>query len=692
MRVIFPAVSNTPLRQAIDDFASGRAAEARLRCEALLRHEPEHAGALHLLGLIAHGAGRLAEGTRFLRRATEAPGAIALYWLSYAELGCQSVDRLAAIGATRRAVALDPRSTLAWFCLGNLLLETGAVAESRRCFRQALELNPGFWQARASDAVASVRSGDPESGLATFADLASTRPDNAEISGRYAALLQEIGRLPEALAAAEAAQSLDPDTLQYVLRAADIEMQLARYWPAIARLEAVEPRWAGDSQHRALKAHLLRLVDQNDAAVALCNAALALGIESAELLRAHALALQLTGQEDLALATFDRAAAAPAAAQPTIARAFSDKAVLLAELGRTAEATSAFDAALRIVPTLADAWYNKANAVSHRRGDADVAAMEQLLSGPTPFGDRLLLHFALGKSHADAGDQERAWWHWQQGNALKRASLSYDADEMSAQLASIAARPLDWSICASAEGSRSSELPVFIVGMPRSGSTLIEQILASHPSVAAGGELLQLRAAFERPLPAGDPDAARTAALATADSALARLRSVSTDARRIVDKDLANFQHLGAIHQTFPRARIIHCRRDPLETCFSAYTKLFVGAIGYAYRLDELGRYYRDYAALMHRWRSSLPPQSLLEVDYERLVREPDTEIPRLIDFLGLPWDDACARFYETRRRVGTSSFAQVRRPIYATSLYRSAGLRAHLGPLVAALGDLART
>jgi tetratricopeptide (TPR) repeat protein len=682
-------VSHTPLRQAIADFAAGRADVARRQCEELLSREPEHAGALHLLGLIAHRSGHAAEAAELLRRAAEAPAAIALYLLSYAELGCASADRLVAIRATRRAVALDPGSPLAWFCLGNLLLETGAVAESRRCFRQVLALNPGFWQARANDATAGVRSGDSEAAIATFQDLLRQQPDNAEVHGRYAATLQEIGRLADALAAAEAAQRLDPEKLEHVLRAADIEMELGRYWPAIARLDAVESRWGGDAQLRALKAHALRLVDQNEAAVALCSEALALGIESAELLRAYALALQLTGQEALALATFDRAAAMPEAAALTIARARSDKAVLLAQLGRTEEAAAGFDAALRVAPTLADAWYNKANTVSHRRGDADVEAMEQLLTRPTPFRDRLLLHFALGKSHADSGEFERAWGHWRQGNALKRSSLTHDADATAAELAAIAARPLDWRICASAEGSRLSELPVFVVGMPRSGSTLIEQILASHPAVAGGGELLQLRSGFERALPLGTA-AARAAARAIADSALTRLRTVSADALRIVDKDLANFQHLGVIHQTFPRARIIHCRRDPIETCFSAYTKLFVGEIGYAYRLDELGRYYRDYDALMHHWRSALPPQSFLEVDYERLVREPHTEIPRLIDFLGLPWHDACARFFETERRVSTSSFAQVRRPIYATSLRRSAGLRAHLGPLVAALGDLA--
>jgi hypothetical protein len=217
--------------------------------------------------------------------------------------------------------------------------------------------------------------------------------------------------------------------------------------------------------------------------------------------------------------------------------------------------------------------------------------------------------------------------------------------------------------------------------MPRSGSTLVEQILASHSEIHGAGELLQLRALFEA---GGDEHR-------VAEAVLAKLKRTSPRAR-IIDKDLANFLHLGLIHRVFPRARIIHCRRDPLDTCFSAYTKLFVGDLGYAYELGELGRYYRDYHALMAHWRQVLPSTAFLEVDYEALVADPQNETRRLLDFLGLPWDEACVRFFETERTVTTSSFAQVRRPIYRSSIGRTQSLRSHLKPLIDALGDLALT
>ncbi len=160
-------------------------------------------------------------------------------------------------------------------------------------------------------------------------------------------------------------------------------------------------------------------------------------------------------------------------------------------------------------------------------------------------------------------------------------------------------------------------------------------------------------------------------------------------ATRIVDKDLMNFQHLGLIHRLFPRARIIHCRRDAMDTCFSAYGKLFAGDLPFAYELRELGQYYRDYHALRAHWRATLPADNFMEVDYETLVSQPDETTRRLVHFLGLPWHEACGRFFETARTVNTASCMQVRQPIYRSSVGRSAALLDYLRPLVEALGPL---
>jgi hypothetical protein len=269
---------------------------------------------------------------------------------------------------------------------------------------------------------------------------------------------------------------------------------------------------------------------------------------------------------------------------------------------------------------------------------------------------------------------------------MKRAIVDYDADAAAKHMTWIAAQSLQEPAGQRADAHLSdaylSDVPVFIVGMPRCGSSLVEQILASHPDVYGAGELLQLRALFET----GDQD--RPAA----ELALQRMRRFSSQASRIIDKDLSNFLHLGTVHRTFPRARIIHCRRDPLDTCYSAYTKLFVGGNAFTYDMRELGLYYRGYHALMAHWRRTLSKDIFLEVDYESLVSAPRAETQLLIDFLGLPWNDACLRFFETDRAVNTASFAQVRRPMYRSSIGSAQPLHSYMQPLISALGDLART
>jgi hypothetical protein len=293
----------------------------------------------------------------------------------------------------------------------------------------------------------------------------------------------------------------------------------------------------------------------------------------------------------------------------------------------------------------------------------------------------VLLHFALGKAHMDSGRTDQAFAHWHEGNRMKRAVIDYDSDAAARQIAMCAAGTQNPDVRESAAEAQLSDVPVFIVGMPRCGSSLIEQILASHPEIHGAGELVQLRALFEAAEPGSRPIAER---------ALEKLRRFAPRAARIIDKDLCNFLHLGVIHRVLPRARIIHCRRDPLDTCFSAYTKLFAGDFGFTYEQRELGAYYRHYHALMAHWRSLLPEQVFMEIDYEALVSDPQTQTHRLLEFLDLPWHEACARFFETSRTVNTASFVQVRRPIYRSSVGSASSLRPHLQPLIEALGDLA--
>ncbi len=655
--------------------SSSRVDSARAACEALVRTNPDDAGALHVLGIIAHDSGDRPVARKLLARAAEAKHALPLHILSFAELCLKEEDLAEAIVAVRRALALDGTVALAWWSLGGMLLESGQFEEGRDAYQRAAQLDSKFWQARSGLATALCRLGRVAEAIDTSETLLREYPSNAAARDAFAKLLQEMGLYGRALTLAEAATVLEPTVVDFQLRAADIELNLGRHEAALARLQRLDIAAHGDVKLICFKAHLLRLVEHFDAAVEICRTAVENGVKSAELFRAYGLALHQVGSTAEALSRLDEAAAAGCV------NALSDKGLVLTQLGRLGDACDAFDQALLRQPRLADAWYNKSSAKHFVASDPDIDGMERLLDGYCSARDELLLRFALGKAHMDVGNPEVAFLHWHEGNRQKRASIDYDADGASRAMAAVAER------YATRERLRPiaanpSDLPVFIVGMPRSGSSLLEQVLASHPEVHGGGELLQIRCLFES-ADAGSDDA-------LAECVLARLRRASPSAVRVVDKDLGNFLHLGLIHRTFPRARIIHCRRSPLDTCLSIYTRLFLGDFGFAYDLAELGRYYRDYQQLMTHWRSLLPSETFIEIDYENFVTNQEQQTRRLLEFLGLSWNDACMRFFETERPVRTSSFAQVRRPIYRSSVGRASALRSHLQPLVRALGDLA--
>jgi len=679
--------SNTTLLiEAHRAHKAGEPAPAEALCRRILAAEPGHAGALNLLGLIAYDAGNLAEAIAWLREASRQSGVHLVHLVNLAEL-CRKAGLHAEAEATaRRAVALDAASAFSWFCLGNMQMASGRLEESLKSFEQAVKNKPNFFPARNNLATVLGRLGRPADAARQLEAVLAETPDNVEAHSNLCLLLQELGRFEDALNEAEKVIALKPESPVTYIHASQIELQLGRYWAALARLGMAERFRPGEPTLQPLKIHLLRLVEAFDDAVECGREALAAGPETSGLLHAHGLALQMTGDTDEALAMLDRSAAT--ADNP--AAALSDKGVLLAQLGRFAEAEIAFDQALAHDPDLAAAWYSKANAKTYMAGDPELAVMSAQLDRPHNYQNRIWLHFGLGKAHMDAGDWDVAFRHWHEANRLKRAVVDYDAAEAERQMAEVAAVSVDFADEPVPEHpDRLSAVPVFVVGMPRSGSSLIEQILASHPDIHGAGELVRFWSFIEEGSRAlNTPDEAGVMDQ-IATGYLARLRHSAPDALRIIDKDLTNFLHLGLIHRLFPKARIIHCRRDPLDTCFSAYTKLFQGNLHFSYEQSDLGRHYRAYHGLMAHWRRALPAETFIEVDYEALVQDLETEARRLVGFLGLPWHEACLNFFQTERLVRTASLSQVRRPIYRSSIGRAQSMRRHLAPLIEALGDL---
>jgi hypothetical protein len=305
------------------------------------------------------------------------------------------------------------------------------------------------------------------------------------------------------------------------------------------------------------------------------------------------------------------------------------------------------------------------------------------------------VEFALGKAFDDIGDAQKAFAHLTTGNRLHRSAHPYNVSDDLEQFAEIA-RALSPQTFSTLSGAGDpSRRPVFIVGMPRSGTSLVEQILASHPDVWGGGEQTVLeRLLIERTPRAVSPlERARSLRdLQVSDLSslgsdyVAEISKISSGALRVTDKMPLNFRFVGLIHLILPNAQIVHCRRDPLDTCLSCFAQNFSRGQDWSYDLEDLGRYYRGYERLMSHWREQTPPGRLLEISYEALVADLEGESRRLLAFCGLPWDSACLSFHETRRQVRTASVAQVRQPIYPRSVGRAVRYRPYLGPLMAAL------
>ena len=313
-------------------------------------------------------------------------------------------------------------------------------------------------------------------------------------------------------------------------------------------------------------------------------------------------------------------------------------------------------------------------------------------------GNRAMsLHFALGKCYDDIKDYDKAFPHFLAGCRLKRARLSYDPVEADRQFAALEAIFDQPTIDRLRGAGDPSALPVFVLGMPRSGTTLTEQIIASHPEVYGGGELPDLLRIAHRktdPVATAFPENLRYLDHPTLSAwgaeYVAGLKQRAPDARHITDKMPTNFFAVGLIHLMLPNARIIHVNRNPVDTCLSCFTRLFNRKQEHTYDLTELGQYYVNYARLMEHWRKVLPAGAFLDVNYEDIVADQEAQARRLIEYCGLEWNDACLEFHKTRRPIRTASLTQVRQPIYTTSVERWRSYEKFLGPLLDALGDLA--
>jgi len=619
-----PGVASLPVaRRAAAAIEAGHLDEAVTLCERALADHPDAPPLLRLRGEAALRGGDAGEAVRRFRRLVEAAPDAGDHHLRLGDALRVAGEDEAALAAYRAGLAVAPDHPELHNNLGIALRAAGRMEEGIARFRRAIALKPGFAEALNNLGNALRDLDRPADAAKALERALALKPDSAEIRVNASQTFRRAGRLVEALTHARRAVELRPE-------------------------------WAEAHVH--------------------------LGI-----------ALQERGELGAAVEAYRRGVGL----DPANAQAHNNLGVALQMQGRFDEAGRSYRAALDLLPGYAEAHRHlttlrRAHPAGHAR------EIEALLASREPSDtQRAHLYFALAKIDEDEGRHREAFEHWRQGNELKRARVHFDPfvhDRLIERIVETFSAELIAKRDSLGDDSR---LPVFVVGMPRSGTTLVEQIVSSHPAVHGGGELgfllnLERRLAASIPEPRGWPECARGI-----DAGVARrfqgvylehLRGLAASAWRITDKLPENFLRVGLATLLFPRAAVIHCRRNPLDTCLSNYFQLFVSGNEYSYDLRWLARYYRAYERLMAHWHAVVP-DNVLDVDYEALLDDRERVTRRMIEFVGLPWDDRCLDHTRNRRPVETASSWQARQPLYTTSRDRWKRYAPWLGGLVEALG-----
>ncbi|HEX4144965.1 MAG TPA: sulfotransferase [Pirellulales bacterium] len=548
------------------------------------------------------------------------------------------------------------------------------------------------------DALVALAEGHYRAGrLAEAADvlrqILALRPDIAEMHNYLGRVLLGQRKLDEAAAEFEQATALKPSLFDAHGNLGNILRQQGKLDQAAARFRqviALRPDLAASYNNLG---NVLLNQGKADQAVVQFEQALALQPDFAEAYNNLGAALRMQGRLAEATARFEQALAL----MPDNAEAHNNLGNILWEQGKFAEAAARYDRALALKPDYAEAHYDRSDLKTFRPGDSDLAALEALAAEPDrlPPQKMLFIHFALGKALEDVGDYPRAFQHFLQGNALRRREITYNEANFQRHFQRVA-EAFDASLLDRfRDAGDPSSTPIFVLGMPRSGSTLVEQILASHPQIQAAGELWNL----DRVVRAVTDMAGQPAPFPTwlrginaegmrrlGQAYLASLPALAAGKTRIIDKAPSNFLYVGLIRLILPNAHVIHTVRDPVDTCISCFSRLFNQGQLFSYDLGELGRYFRWYHEVMAHWRAILPAGAMLDVAYEDVIDNLEEQARRLIDFCGLSWDDRCLNFHKTRRPIATASNVQVRQPLYRSSVARWRRYEAWLQPLLAEL------
>jgi tetratricopeptide (TPR) repeat protein len=535
-------------------------------------------------------------------------------------------------------------------------------------------------------AVQALRAGRPADAIGPLREAALLEPQAAMIHHDLGLACLETGLVQESVQAFRRAVTSDPSSTDAhfrlgvgLERLGDVGAALAAYHRATELNPSLTEAW-----YRA--GALVHTLGHRDEAVACFQRAAKSGAKTRFGRLAAARALLTAGRDREGEGALRRCVAA----DPGNPLAHDLLGNLLAEAGHFEEAIACFTRAIALAPLLAGSYYDLVRCRRIVPADAGlVAQMETALVTPgLDVEPRIRLHLALGKAADDLGEYERAMHHFDAADAVRRASAAFPSDQFDREVTRLIEQMTPDRVARAAPLGALDSTPVLIIGMPRSGTTLVEQIISSHPQVRAGGELNFWPMRGARWHEAGAAGNENKFLREAAFDYLRVLKQIGAKAVRVTDKNPFNFLWAGLIHLALPRATIIHCRRAAIDTALSIHQTLFQPGLAFPTGGDKLVAYFRSYERLTDHWRRLLPPQRFIEVDYEELTRNPEPVIRGLIAACGLTWHDACLRPDHNPQPVKTASRWQTRQPIYRASVGRWRRYEPYLGPLRPLLGS----
>ena len=620
--------------------------------DTLFRLMPRGLGLHYTLGVIYEREGRTDEAAQAYTRAVEETPDMANAHNALGKILIARSRPREAVPHLRRAIALDGGLAEAHSHLGRALAGLGRLPEARLHFERAIACKSGYVEAHNYLGQLFERLNRPSQAIESYRHALELDPAMADTHFNLGCALQMTAQFDDAIRHFEKAAALRPGFA---------------------------------TVHNNLGASLQSLGRSLEACVQF-EKALANDPGFAEAHHNLGWALQRLGRTDEALVHLERAVVL----NPRFSELHHSLGVVLMQLGRFGEAYRAIERAIEIEPGRTAFYLSLSDCRRFDASNRHFKCLQKLGKSleRLPLDQQVERHFAMGKICDDVKEHRRSFGHWAEGNALKRRQVNYDEAATLGLFRRIEATFTREVMNGNPGQGDPSPVPTFIVGMPRSGTSLVEQVLAAHPKVFGAGEM----GSIEQSLPVGFPECMNTLAAAELGrmgaDCVQRLKAVApASAECITDKLPANFLYAGLIRLMLPNARIIHVVRNPVDTCLSGYSRLFTSPQPYAYNLAELGRYFQAYDSLMAHWRSVLPDGMMLEVRYEDLVTNMESAVRRILGHCGLEWDPACLAFHATNRPVRTSSVYQVRQPVYRTSVGRWRHYGRLLDPLFEALG-----